>query len=183
MSKIRPITMLALAASLFLAMYTTVKAEQAQEETPGSNVRVGTFDSRALAIAYYRSEAFRRQMNEMRTEHEEAKAAGDEGLVRELEFEGSAQQELMHKQGFSTWQVDNILEMIKGEIPEIAIQANVDVIISKWALVYRRPEVEPIDVTSFMVKPFDPDDRTLTMIKDIQKQDPVTLDELNSHQD
>lgn len=183
MSIKRSITVLALAALLVLAMYTTVEAEQSQEKTSGSNVHVGTFDSRALAIAYYRSEAFRRQIDEMRAEHEAAKAAGDAGRVGELEVKGSAQQELMHKQGFSTWQVNNVLEEIKTEIPEIATQANVDIIISKWALVYQRPRVEPIDVTSLMVKPFDPDEKTLRMIEEIQKQDPIPIEELKNHQD
>ena len=182
MSKKRSNTVLALAALLVLAMYTTVESEQTQEKMSASNVRIGTFDSRALAIAYYRSEAFSRQINEMRAEHEEAKAAGDEGRVRELEVEGSAQQQLMHRQGFSTWQVDNILEKIEGEIPEIAAKANVDVIVSKWGLIYQRAGVEPIDVTSLMVKPFSPDEQTLRMIEEIQKQDPIPLEELKNHQ-
>lgn len=182
MSKKRSITVLALAALLALAMHTTVEAEQVQEKTSASNVHVGTFDSRALAIAYYRSEAFIQQIKEMRAEHEEAKAAGDEGRVRELEIAGSAQQELMHKQGFGTWQVDNILKKIKEEIPEIATQASVDVIISKWDLVYQQSGVELIDVTSFMVKKFDPDEQTLKMIEEIQRQAPIPLDELMNHQ-
>jgi hypothetical protein len=134
-------------------------------------------------MAYYRSEAFNHQMNEMRTEYEKAQAAGDEKRVKELEAEGPAQQELMHKQGFSTWPVDNILEMIKEKIPEIAKQANVDIIVSKWTIVYQRPGIEFTNVTDLMVKPFNPDEKTLETIKEIQKQDPVSLEELENHQD
>ena len=166
-----------------LAMYTTVGAQQSQEKISGSKVRVGTFDSRALAMAYYRSEAFLRQINNLRTKYEKAKAAGDEERVKELEIEGSAQQELMHKQGFGTWPVDNILERIKGKIPEIAAQADVEVIVSKWNIVYKRSGTEFVDVTGHMVKPFDPDEDTLRMIKEIQEQDPVPLEELKGHQD
>lgn len=119
----------------------------------------------------------------MRAEYEKAKEAGDEERVRELEIVGSAQQELMHKQGFSIWQVDNILQKIKGEIPEVAMQADVDIIISKWATVYQRSGVEFIDVTNLMVKLFDPDEQTLKMIEEIQKQAPVPLEELKNHQD
>ena len=120
-------------------------------------------------------------MNELRTEYEKAKAAGDEKRVKELEAEGPAQQELMHKQGFSTWPVDNILEKINGKIPEIAKQANVAVIVSKWDIVYQRSGVEFVDVTDLMVKPFDPDEDTLTGVKEIQMQDPVPLEELKNH--
>jgi len=177
-----------------LAGCTTVGAEQPEEKTPGSKVRVGTFDSRALAVAYYRSDAFRRHMEGLKAEYEKAKAAGDEKRVKELEAESSsptwpdsgwppspAQQELIHKQGFSTWPVDNILEQIKGKIPEIAKQAGVDVIVSKWDIVYQRSGVEFIDVTDLMVKPFDPNEQTLKIVKELKKQYPVPLEELKKH--
>lgn len=47
-----PITLLALTVFLILAMYTAVGAQQSQEQLPASKVQVGTFDSRALAMAY-----------------------------------------------------------------------------------------------------------------------------------
>jgi hypothetical protein len=179
-----------------LAVFTTVFAQQSQEKAFGSKVRVGTFDSRALAMAYYRSDAFRRHMEGLRAEYEKAKEAGDEKRVKELEVESSsptwpdsgwppspAQQELIHKQGFSTWPVDNILEKIKGKIPEISKQADVEVIVSKWDVVYQRSDIEFVDVTDLMVKPFNPDEATLKIIKGIQKQDPVPLEELKNHQD
>ena len=165
-----------------LAAHTTVEARRSQEKTSGSKVRVGTFDSRAVAMAYFATDAFKRQLSGLRAEHEKAKAAGDEKRVKELGAEGPALQELMHKQGFSTWPVDDILDKIKGKIPEIAKRANVDVIVSKWNIVYQRSGVEFIDVIDLMVRPFNPDEETLKTIKDIQKQDPVPLDELKNHQ-
>ena len=166
-----------------LAIYTTVGAQQSQEKISGSKVRVGTFDSRALAMAYYRSEAFLNQIHDLRAKYEKAKAAGDEERIRELESERSAQQALIHKQGFGTWPVDNILKKIEGKISEIAAQADVEVIVSKWNIVYRLPGTEFVDVTDRMVEHFDPDKDTLRMIKDIQEQDPVPLEELKGHQD
>ena len=154
---------------------------QSQEKTSVPKVRVGTFDSRALAMAYFGSEAFNRQLNDLRAEHEKAKAAGDAKRVKELDTEGPALQELMHKQGFSTWPVDNILEKIKGKISEIATQADVEVIVSKWDIVYQRSGVEFVDVTDLMVRPFDPDEETLKTIADIQKKDPVPLEKLKKH--
>ena len=182
MTRLRMILSLIVLAGL--AVYTTVgavRAEQPEEKTSGSKVRVGTFDSRAVAVAYARSETFSRYIKGLRAEYEKAKAAGDSTRVSELEAEGPAQQELIHKQGFSTWPVDNILEQIKGKIPEIAKQAEIDVIVSKWDIVYQGSGVESIDVTDLMVKPFDPDEETLKMLKELQKQDPVPLEELKEH--
>ena len=166
-----------------LAVQTAAAAQQSQEKTSGSKIRVGTFDSRALAMAYYRSEAFNRQMRDMRAELEKAKAARNKKRVKELEAEGPALQELMHKQGFSTWPVDNILEALKGKISEIATRADVEVIVSKWDIVYQRPGAEFIDVTDLMVRLFDPDEETLRIIRDIQKQDPIPPGQLADHKD
>ena len=166
-----------------LAAYTTVGAQLSQENITGAKVRIGTYDSRALAMAYYRSKAFLRQIEDMRAEYEKAKAAGDEKRVKELESAGSAQQELMHKQGFGTWPVANMLERIKEKMPEIAEQADVEVIVSKWDIAYQRSGVEFVDVTDRMVEPFDPDEETLRMIKEIQEQNPVSLEELKGNRD
>jgi hypothetical protein len=161
---------------------TTVQAQQSPEKFSGPKSRIGTFDSRAVASAYYRSESFNRQLREMRAEYDKAKAAGDEKRVRKLEAEGSAQQELMHKQLFSIWQVDNILEEIEEEIPKIAEQAHVGDIVSKWTMVCFPSRFEFIDVTDLLVKPFLPDEQTLRMIEEIQKQDPIALEDLKNHQ-
>jgi len=148
-----------------------------------SPVRVGTFDSRALALAYYRSDAFNRYIKELQAKAEKAKAAGDAKRVKKLEGEGEAMQELAHKQGFGTWPVDNILKKISKKIPGIAKQANVDVIVSKWAMAYQRPGVKFVDVTDLMVKPFNPNKKTQEVIREIQKQKPVPLEKLKGHQD
>lgn len=158
--------------------FIQVGAQKMEGKTSKSILHVGTFDSRALAMAYYRSAEFMQYMQELRAEHEKAKAAGDEKRIKELEAKGPAQQELMHKQGFSTWPVDNILKKIKEKIPDIAKQANVDVIVSKWNIVYQRSGIEFIDVTDLMVKPFNPNEDTLKIIKEIQKKDPVPTKEL-----
>lgn len=182
MTRFRMIFAVIAVALAGLAAHTTVEARQSQKKTSGSNVRVGTFDSRAVAMAYFATDAFNRQLNDLRAEHEKAKAAEDEKRVKESFAELRALGELMHKQGFSTWRVDNILETIKEKIPEIARQGNVDVIICKWDIVYHGSGIELVDVTDLMVQPFNPDKETLKTIKDVQKHDPVPLDEIkNDH--
>lgn len=158
------------------AFYTTFGAQPSNENALESMVRVGTFDSRAVAMAYYRSEAFNREAKDLKAAHEKAKAAGDEKRVEELEQEGRAQQALMHKQGFGTWPVNNILAKITDELPGIATQAGVDIIISKWEIVYQRSGIEFIDVTDRIVRPFNPDARTLEIIHELQKLDPVLIE-------
>ena len=147
-------------------------------QTSKKSVVVGTFDSRVIAIAYYNTAAHISYVDSLKTEHAEAEASGDKERVKELEAEGEASQELAHKQAFSTWPVDNILEAIEGKMPEIAEQAEVDLIVSKWNIVYQRLGVECIDVTDVMVKLFNPDERMLEMLEQMKKQNPIPLEEL-----
>jgi len=166
-----------------LEMCTPVSAQQPKEITSGSKGCVGLFDSRAVALAYYRSKEFITQMNELKTEYKKAKESGDMKRIEELAVKGPVQQDLMHKQVFSIWSVENILEKIQGKLPEIARQADVDAIVSKWNIAYKRAGVEFIDITDPLVRAFNPDKKTLEIIKDIQKQEPVPLEDLKSHED
>jgi hypothetical protein len=147
-------------------------------QTSKKSVVVGTFDSRVIAIAYYNTEAHMSYVEGLKTEHAEAEATGDTERVKELKAIGEASQELAHKQAFSTWPVDNILETIEGKIPEIAKQANVDLIVSKWNIVYQQTGIEFIDVTDIMVKLFNPDEQMLKMLEQVKMQNPIPLEEL-----
>ena len=157
-----------------VSVCTALRAQPSEQTTSGSKVRVGTFDSRCLAVAFYQSEMFKSRMVSVAAEYEKAKAAGDKKRVEELEARG----EMMHKQAFSTWPVDNILERIKGEIPEIAKQADVDVIISKWDLTYQRSGVELVDVTPLLVKLLVDDEKALEDALKIRKMRPIPRETL-----
>lgn len=159
-------------------------ARNAQEENPGSSgggapaVVVGTFDSRAVAIAYVRSDEFRRRLDEKREELERAQAAGDEARVAELEAFGPELQRHVHEQGFSTAPVDDIVVRIEDRLAGIAERRGVDVIVSKWVLAYSAPGARFVDVTEDLAACFDPDEATWKTIRQIVAQDPVPLDEL-----
>ncbi len=178
-------TSLKLAAVCFLVVSAmTVHATIADNSSNAHSrdvekVRVGSFDSRAIAVAYVRSDKFKNYLEGLQAELEQAKAANDEKRVKELEIQGPEMQKLIHKQGFSIWPVNDILEHIKGDYPEIAEQADVDVIICKWDIVYKRADAELVDVTNQMVKLFDPDEATLKVIEELLKKPPVPLKDLD----
>jgi hypothetical protein len=142
-------------------------------------------------MAYYRSEMFKNRMSEQKAEYEKAKAVGDKKRGEEMEARSAsgiwpdtgwpqnpAQGEMIHKQAFSTWPVDNILERIKGKLPEVARQADVDVIISKWDLTYQRPEIELVDVTPLLVKLLVDDEKSLEDALKIRDMRPVPRETL-----
>jgi len=148
--------------------------------TSGDAPRVvlGTFDSRAVAIAYAGSEAFRTYLSGLYEELAQAKAAGNDARVAELEAFGPQLQERLHLQGYSTASVADILAHIEDELPALAARAGVDAIVSRWDLVYRSPSARFVDVTDLLVAEFDPDARTLQSAREIVEQEPVPADEL-----
>ena len=167
---------------LGLTWAAVAQAEPAGSDDSAAKLRVGVFDSRAVALAYYRSAAHMDQIREMKREHAEAKKNGDEERAEELSQKGQRSQHLAHLQGFGTYRIDDLLERIKDGIPGIAEEAGVDIIVSKWDLVHSAPAVELVDVTLQMVKPFDPSPETLKMIaEELPKVDPVPLEELEKH--
>lgn len=152
-------------------------------EEPAAKVRVGVYDSRAIAVAFGGSEAYQasvgKQLAALQAEYKEAKAAGNQKRVAELEAQGQAQQVLLHKQGFSTAPVDDILKHIQDKIPEIAKAAGVGPIVSKWDkdALAKYKSAELVDVTMPLVNAFHPTERQLKFAIDIQKQAPISLEE------
>ena len=62
--------------------------------------------------------------------------------------------------------------------PSAGMLAGVDVLVSKWALAWHAPGAGFVDVTDRMAAEFDPDEATLTVIRDLLEQDPVPLEDL-----
>jgi len=164
-------------------IYTSLRAEDPNTKTEKAKLRVGTFDSRAIAIAYVGTDDFKQALKKMKEEQKKAKAAGDEKTVKELGAKGQAQQQLLHTQGFSTASVGEYLESVKDKIPAIAKEVGVDVIVSKWDMVYQSPDAEFVDVTDQLVKLFKPDEKTLKIGEDLRKIPPISLEEARNIKD
>lgn len=146
-----------------------------------SALRIGTFDSRLVALAYARSEHFHKKLQKLHEEIAGAKAAGDEELVKKLSASGPALQHHIEKQCYSTWPIGEILEVIKGELPAIAERAGVEVIVSKWDLAYQGAGAGFVDVTAQMVAPFKPSEETKRILEDMAKKQPLPLDQLKEY--
>ncbi|MHC4266746.1 MAG: hypothetical protein ACYSUK_12575 [Planctomycetota bacterium] len=165
-------TVVVLVASIF------VVAGEPAKTIDKTTVIVGTFDSRAVACSWFRSKAHLQEIDDMRVEYEKAKAEGNEKRVKELEEEGPKSQELAHKQVFGNEPIDNVLKEIEKELPKIAAEAGVDMLISKWEISYQNDSAKFVDVTWEMANLFEPDEETIEVIKELLKQKPVPTDKL-----
>ena len=148
-----------------------------------SRARIGVFDSRAVAVAYAASPQFRATLDALVAERDRAKAEGRTDRVRELEAEGAERQERLHEQGFGTGDVGELLALIRDELPAISEQAGVDLLVSKFDIVWKRADAQWVDVTDRIVEPFHPDAKTRERIAAVRKMEPVPLSELRRHHD
>ena len=115
--------------------------------------------------------------------HKEAEAAGDTELAAECEAAAQAQQELLHRQGFSTAPVDDILEHIKDNLPGIMEKADVSAIVSRWdeAKLAEYGSAERIDITMDLVMALKPNEQQLGIARKVQEKPPIPMEELEKH--
>ncbi|MBM4154224.1 MAG: hypothetical protein FJ221_04260 [Lentisphaerae bacterium] len=164
-------------------------ADESSAGAADAKVRVGVYDSRAIAVAFVGSPLYQssdgKKLSDMMAEHSKAKAEGNQKRVAELEAWVKAQQALLHKQGFSTAPVDDILRQIKDQMPAIAKAAGVGPIVSKWdtAALSKYPSAELVDVTMELVKAFHPTEKQLKAATDIQKHKPIPLEKAEKTDD
>jgi hypothetical protein len=164
--------------SVVLAAALGIGARSAAAEDRKPVVRVGIFDSRAVALAYGRSEEFERSIKAMRDDFEKAKAVKDEKRVKELENEGAWSQVRLHQQTFSTATVSSILAKVKDKLPAIAHDARVVMIVSKWEVQFKDPSIETVDLTLPMVQLFHPSEQVLKWIEQMKDQEPIPFEKL-----
>jgi hypothetical protein len=153
----------------------------AQSQT--NKLRIGVYDSRAIAIAYGNSTAFRESMKPVQAEYEKAKAAKDDKRMKEIDARMKLGQRRLHEQGFSTGSVAGIMAKVKDSLPEVAKKAGVQVIVSKWELNHQSPDVEVVEVTDELVALFHPSEKVLGWVKDLKSHPPLPIEEITDDMD
>ena len=139
-------------------------------------VRIGIYDSRAVAVGYARSEQCAEQMKDLRRQHAEAQKAGDQKLVERLEARGESMQIRLNLQGFSTAPVDDVLDAVRDDLPGLAKQKGLAAIVRSAD--YHSDSVEPVDVTDDLVALFKPDKQTLKLVQDLRTRKPLAIEEV-----
>lgn len=142
---------------------------QAQEVA--KKIRVGVYDNRAIALAYFGSE--HNIFLKKRAEHHEAQAAGDTTRAKELTAWVDRFQRQIHFQGFCRVPVDDLLLVVKDKLAEVAKSAGVDFI--GWYPDYVGAEVETVDITDELVALFNPTEDKLKQIESLKDVEPTAL--------
>lgn len=140
-----------------------------------AQMKVGTFDSRAVAIAYAQSPAFGEQMKQTRADFEKARSEKNESLSKQLAERGMTQQRLLHLQGFSTCSVSEILALFPDAVAAVAKERGVDLIVSQYEVQFKAGTVETVDITETLVTKINNSQRVLGMLSEMKKQKPLGL--------
>jgi hypothetical protein len=129
-------------------------------------IRIGTYDSRYVALAFYNMKQINDFMVNLNEELNKARESGDKNKIMELEAKGPAFQNLMHQQVFGNLSIPNVMATIKDQLPAIAQKAGVTMIVSKWEIQYSESGVEQVDLTMQILDLFHIDDATKKMIEE-----------------
>jgi hypothetical protein len=163
-------SMLIVLALVVIAGWASLGAGQAGTPAAGK-VRVGTYDSRAIAVAYAASEF--NPVAAKKAEMDKAKAAGDTKKVAELQTWGKDHQRMLHFQGFSKVPVDDLLEPVKAQVAKLAADQGLAAIADDFT--FTGAQVEVVDVTDQIVELYKPNDKARANAKMIRGQKPVAL--------
>jgi hypothetical protein len=153
------------------------------QNAPTATLRIGVYDSRAIAVAIVGGEYYVRHIQPLEDAFRKAKTEGNAELIKELEPKVWARRKESHRQAFGTAPVDNILDYIKDQIPGIAAEAGVGPIVSKWDTdtLSKYKAAQQVDVTMRLVEAFKPNPRQLKHAVEIQKHKPVSAKVLEKH--
>lgn len=108
---------------------------------------------------------------------DEAKRAGDQARVREIDESMRERQQRFHEMGFSRTDVSSLIDPVRDQLQKVADAAGVDLIVSKWQLEYQREGTTLVNVTDVMVELFEPNDRARTWARQVQESEPLSAEE------
>ncbi|HEX2971469.1 MAG TPA: hypothetical protein VHP11_04010 [Tepidisphaeraceae bacterium] len=142
------------------------------EETPNAesphSLRVGTFEPRTVALAYFRSTLHKDQLAAAVADHRKAKEAGDTQRMKQIEAERNREQEDAHRQVFGTGPYDSLAEKLKTIWPQVAQAKDVQVIVGQ--VYYAPADAQTVDVTDEILKQIGVDAKTQKIIDDLQQK-------------
>lgn len=139
-----------------------------------AKLRIGTYDNRAVAIAYHRSSAADETRKAMQAELEQAKKDGQQKRVEQLKRAFDRMQWTAHRQGFGTASVDEAMASVKDKLPDLATKAKVCAVVCNPDYLAMN-EVERVDLTDQVVALFAPDEKTLQIVDQMKKAAPVQV--------
>ena len=128
--------------------------------------RVGTYDGRAVAVAYANGPLFAARMRALRAAHNAAEDRHDTAAMAALAARAAAQQRRFHAQAFDGAEVTDILEVVAPRLEAVCEQAGVERL--EQVNLARSDGVVAVDVTDRLVDLFEPSEKGRKWIEDLR---------------
>lgn len=142
-----------------------------------SALKIGTYDSRLVVLAYTKSDLFKKKMQEMSKESDALLQSKDTVKMKEGAFKMISFSYLLERSVFTSASATSTINLVKDEFPGLAKKAGVGMIVSKWDLNYSNPEIEIVDLTQQIVALFDKAGGDTKTAAEIGQQAPVSEEE------
>jgi len=157
-------------------------ASYAGTDTNAQPVKVGAYDSRAVAFAYFTSGPYQTDLKKQIAAAQTARTSGDTNQFNALAAILRDKQDDMHRQVFSIAPATEAMAALKDRLPVIEKNAGVVDVISKWdeAALQGYKNAEQVDITDSLVHEFMvPNEKQSKTIESIKTAKPIPLDECN----
>jgi hypothetical protein len=154
-------------------------ARSEEKAVAAEAVRIGVYDSRAVAYAHFWTDVNQTKLKALFNEAKAAKESGDTKKYEELKKTLQEGQLAIHRQVFSTAPIDDVFEELKEQSPKIQKETGIAAFVSKWDVEKLKsyPKAKQIDVTDRLVQEFKPTEKQLKMIESIKKAKPISLEQ------
>ena len=95
-------------------------------QVKSGKIRIGTYDSRIITMAYSRSAFFTDLFNKVGQEYKTAKESNDTVKMKKIEIQMKTTQHLLHQRVFGTGSISSIIDIVKDSISLIAKRENLN---------------------------------------------------------
>lgn len=138
-----------------------------------AKIRIGTYDSRLVALAYYNSKDYEKFITEFNRQYKLAESKKDSATIKKLLVKGPVLQRMMNDRIFGKGSINLILDEYKVNIAVIGKANNVSLIVSKWEVEYKVPGVEFVDLTWKIMAIWNPSEQVIKWAKNGEKEQPI----------
>jgi hypothetical protein len=140
-------------------------------------MKIGTYDSRQVVMAYASTDQFKEKVQKISEETGKMLESQDSTVRKEGALKMVAFSYNLEKTVFSSASAADILALIKDQLPELAKQAGVSVIVSKWELTWADPKIETVDLTNQVMALFKPTEENVKAAAEMSANPPISQDE------
>lgn len=162
---------------------TLFQANSGFAQNSPNRLKIGVYDSRVVVFAWSRSNYFREHLDKIRQHGDSVMKTNDTLKIKEVSIQGMSYQHLLHQMVFSNGSAARIIDLVKDKLLDVARQADVKIVLSKYELCYQDPSVEIVDLTTQVSQLFNPTENIDKMVGEITKSQPIPLDELSIESD